>query len=52
MAKQAINAGMQVDITSGMAVEQACYAQVIPTKDRMEGLTAFREKRQPEYTGE
>jgi methylglutaconyl-CoA hydratase len=52
MAKQAINAGMQVDITSGMAVEQACYAQVIPTKDRMEGLQAFREKRKPEYTGE
>lgn len=52
MAKQAINTGMQVDITSGMAVEQACYAQVIPTKDRLEGLTAFKEKRKPQYTGE
>lgn len=25
--------------------------QVIPTKDRIEGLTAFREKRMPKYTG-
>ena len=42
----------QVDLASGMAIEEACYAQVIPTKDRTEGLKAFAEKRQPNYTGE
>ena len=43
---------MQVDVDSGMFIEQACYAQTIPTKDRLEGLSAFREKRKPVYTGE
>uniref|UniRef100_S4REY8 AU RNA binding protein/enoyl-CoA hydratase n=1 Tax=Petromyzon marinus TaxID=7757 RepID=S4REY8_PETMA len=41
-----------VDLTTGMAFEQACYAQVIPTKDRLEGLLAFKEKRPPRYKGE
>jgi len=52
MAKAAINRGLNVDIASGLAYEEAYYAQVIPTKDRIEGLTAFREKRPPKYTGE
>ncbi|XP_072919093.1 LOW QUALITY PROTEIN: enoyl-CoA hydratase domain-containing protein 2, mitochondrial [Hemitrygon akajei] len=52
MAKQAINRGIEVDITSGMAVEEMCYAQVIPTKDRLEGMAAFKEKRLPHFTGE
>ncbi|KAF2071221.1 hypothetical protein CYY_007455 [Polysphondylium violaceum] len=52
MAKQAIDKGMNVDIASGMVIEQASYAQVIPTKDRIEGLTAFKEKRKPVYKGE
>uniref|UniRef100_A0A6I8RM35 Enoyl-CoA hydratase domain containing 2 n=1 Tax=Xenopus tropicalis TaxID=8364 RepID=A0A6I8RM35_XENTR len=28
-----------------------CTELVIPTKDRLEGMSAFREKRQPHYTG-
>jgi len=52
MAKIAINKGSEVDLSSGLAIEQACYAQVIPTKDRLEGLAAFREKRKPVYKGE
>ncbi|HEY3400866.1 MAG TPA: enoyl-CoA hydratase-related protein [Geothrix sp.] len=52
MAKLAVNRGLEVDRTSGLAFEQACYAQVIPTKDRLEGLAAFREKRKPQYRGE
>lgn len=52
MAKKAINKGMQVDIVSGLAIEEACYAQTIPTKDRLEGLKAFAEKRKPVYKGE
>ncbi|CAE7473915.1 auh [Symbiodinium sp. KB8] len=52
MAKAAIDSGMQADLATGMRVEEACYAQVIPTEDRIEGLTAFREKRAPVYKGQ
>jgi methylglutaconyl-CoA hydratase len=51
-AKTAVDVGMQTDLASGMEVERACYAQTIPTKDRLEGLNAFREKRTPVYKGE
>lgn len=49
LAKIAIDKGLDVDLHSGLAIEQACYAQVIGTKDRIEGLKAFREKRLPSY---
>ena len=52
MAKIAINKGMDVDMGTAMSIEEACYAQVIPTKDRLEGLAAFKEKRKPKYMGE
>ncbi|XP_020600514.1 methylglutaconyl-CoA hydratase, mitochondrial-like [Orbicella faveolata] len=52
MAKLAINKGVQVDLNSAMSFEEGCYAQVIPTKDRLEGLKAFKEKRSPQYSGE
>jgi methylglutaconyl-CoA hydratase len=52
MAKRAVNGGMELDLASGLALEQACYAEVIPTQDRLEGLAAFREKRKPRYRGE
>eukprot|EP01104_Vermistella_antarctica_P009750 TRINITY_DN2532_c0_g1_i1.p1 TRINITY_DN2532_c0_g1~~TRINITY_DN2532_c0_g1_i1.p1 ORF type:complete len:321 (-),score=39.01 TRINITY_DN2532_c0_g1_i1:46-951(-) len=51
MAKLAIDNGMQTDLATAMAIEQQCYAQVIPTQDRLEGLAAFREKRSPVYKG-
>ncbi|KAL8622048.1 hypothetical protein ACOMHN_056533 [Nucella lapillus] len=51
MAKLAINQGSEVDLASGLKYEEAYYAQVIPTKDRTEGLMAFKEKRKPNYKG-
>ncbi|EDW74876.1 uncharacterized protein Dwil_GK15915 [Drosophila willistoni] len=52
MAKLAIDKGMQVDLSTGYSIEEVCYSQVIPTKDRLEGLAAFAEKRKPVYKGE
>uniref|UniRef100_W5MX35 Enoyl CoA hydratase domain containing 2 n=1 Tax=Lepisosteus oculatus TaxID=7918 RepID=W5MX35_LEPOC len=52
MAKEAMSRGSEVDISTGMAIEGMCYARVIPTRDRQEGMAAFIEKRPPRYTGE
>ncbi|KAJ1962546.1 hypothetical protein GGI12_002584 [Dipsacomyces acuminosporus] len=51
MAKKSINHANSVDPATGLDVEQLCYAQVIPTEDRLEGLRAFKEKRKPVYKG-
>lgn len=52
MAKVAIDRGIEMDAASGMVLEEACYAQTIHTKDRLEALDAFVEKRKPCYRGE
>lgn len=51
-AKFAINQGLEVDLTSGLAIEGKAYEVCIPTKDRIEALIAFREKRKPVFSGE
>ncbi|GAX90082.1 enoyl-CoA hydratase [Effusibacillus lacus] len=51
-AKFAIDKGYDVDLQTGLAIEQNAYEVTIPTKDRLEGLLAFKEKRAPEYKGE
>ncbi len=51
MAKYAINKGIEADLATGLAIESNAYRITIPTEDRMEGLTAFREKRKPVYKG-
>ncbi|GLC34564.1 hypothetical protein PLESTF_000021400 [Pleodorina starrii] len=51
-AKAAVNRGLEVDLHTGLAMEEALYAQLLPTRDRLEGLKAFAEKRKPEYKGE
>jgi enoyl-CoA hydratase/carnithine racemase len=51
-AKYAINKGLETDLQTGLAIESNAYWLTIPTKDRLEGLAAFREKRKPVYLGE
>ncbi len=51
MAKEAINRGSEVDLATGLAIEARCYDVIVPTEDRLEGLAAFREKREPRYKG-
>ncbi len=50
-AKYAINRGLETDLNTGLAIESNAYWLCIPTEDRTEGLTAFREKRKPVYKG-
>lgn len=51
-AKYAINQGMNTDLQTGLAIEAKAYELTIPTKDRLEALEAFNEKRPPEFKGE
>jgi len=52
MAKQAIDEGASLNISDSLLVEKKCYSCVIHTQDRIEGLTAFVEKRAPVYKGQ
>jgi methylglutaconyl-CoA hydratase len=52
-SKEAIERGMTAsDMKEALEIERQCYARVLPTKDRLEGLAAFKEGRNPNYTGE
>ncbi|PTX51253.1 short chain enoyl-CoA hydratase [Melghirimyces profundicolus] len=51
-AKHAIDYGTETDLDTGLAIETKAYEVLIPTKDRLEGLAAFKEKRKPIYLGE
>jgi enoyl-CoA hydratase/carnithine racemase len=50
-AKFAIDAGLESDLHTGLSIESQAYQACIPTEDRLEGLAAFREKREPRYKG-
>lgn len=50
--KKAINASMTMDLPSGYRFELQAYQQLLPTKDRIEGIQAFNEKRKPLFTDE
>ena len=50
-AKIAIDAGMQADLDTGLAIESRAYAVTVPTEDRLEGLAAFKERRKPSFKG-
>lgn len=51
-AKFAIDKGFDAELCTGLAIEQNAYEVTIPTKDRSEGLQAFKEKRPPIFKGE
>lgn len=51
-AKKALNVSQHLDIKSGYFYEVEAYNQLLPTKDRVEGIKAFNEKRRPGFVGE
>jgi enoyl-CoA hydratase len=50
-AKQAINAGMNVDLASGCGIEIDAFAICMASSDSREGTGAFLEKRKAQFTG-
>ncbi len=51
-AKSAIDEGGDHPLARGLEIEARCYERVLPTRDRLEALAAFAEKRKPRYRGE
>jgi len=51
LAKKAINRGMYTDLAAGLAYEKTNFALCFATEDRTEGVTAFLEKRKPQFKG-
>ena len=50
-AKAAANRSLDVDLVSGLEYEADQFALLFATEDAREGMTAFSEKRRPEFEG-
>ncbi len=50
-AKRSIDEGAALPLAKALDVERECYERVLKSKDRVEGLQAFLEKRKPRYQG-
>lgn len=50
MCKAAINASANVDLNAGLDFEQQCFVMAFASADGKEGISAFVEKRKPNYT--
>lgn len=51
-AKYVINRGIELPLDEALQLESDGYEVTIPTKDRVEALEAFKEKRKPQFEGE
>lgn len=50
-AKHSIHHGLQQDLATGMQFEIEAYQRMVKSRDRVEGVTAFNEKRKPRFEG-
>lgn len=51
LSKQSME-GVFMSLNEGLDLERKLYLQTLSSRDRLEGLKAFQEKRQPIFTGE
>jgi enoyl-CoA hydratase/carnithine racemase len=47
--KRSIDQGLGMLLEQGIAAEHESWKRVIETEDRLEGITAFNEKRDPDW---
>ncbi len=52
LAKAALNLSARVSLDSGLAFETVSQSVLFETKDKREGISAFLEKRRPQFQGE
>lgn len=52
MAKEAVNTAYETTLSEGLHFEKRAFHGTFATKDRKEGMTAFVEKRPPNFTNE
>jgi enoyl-CoA hydratase/carnithine racemase len=51
-SKEALLKGMDLTLDQGLRMELDMYLVLFSTSDRVEGITAFKEKRKPDFKGE
>lgn len=51
LAKQAVIAAEETALSAGLETERRLYELAMATEDRVEGMTAFLEKREPKFEG-
>ena len=51
LLKKAITRGMYTNLPDGLAYDKSTFSLCFATEDHYEGITAFLEKRQPEFKG-
>jgi enoyl-CoA hydratase len=49
MAKTAVNRAYETTLTEGIRFERTIFQSLFATDDKNEGMTAFIEKRKPEW---
>ena len=50
-AKQAMARGLDTDLASGLRIERESFQHLLTTEDFQEGISAFAEKRPPDFRG-
>jgi enoyl-CoA hydratase len=51
LAKESVNAGYEMSLTDGLAHERRLFYLLFASEDQKEGMAAFLEKREPDFSG-